>query len=83
MISLSGHNAAFNTGSPGEKGLILLDYRRILEVPAPYLDRGLLCFPASFVSTLKAAWETAILEDLTRFRIAAIVVDPGHGGKDA
>jgi N-acetylmuramoyl-L-alanine amidase len=82
VISLSGHNAAFNTGSPGEKGLILLDSRRILEVPAPYLDQGLLCFPASFVSTLKTAWETAILEDLTRFRIAAIVVDPGHGGKD-
>ncbi|GHT77227.1 hypothetical protein FACS1894130_00870 [Spirochaetia bacterium] len=82
IFSVAGHQAAFDTGGSGEPGLIILDSRQILSLPAPYLEDGALCFPELFVAALKRAFDNAIEEDQNRFRIAAIIVDPGHGGKD-
>jgi N-acetylmuramoyl-L-alanine amidase len=83
VFSLGGHYAAFNTGNPGESTLILLDARELLQVSAPYREKGLLWFPETFVGALRGALEGAFADDRSRFRIAAIIVDPGHGGKDA
>ncbi|MDR2618588.1 MAG: N-acetylmuramoyl-L-alanine amidase [Treponema sp.] len=82
VFSSNGHYAAFVSGSPGETGPVLLDNREILSLPLPYRDQGALWFPSSFVSQLKAVFERYAEEDRNRFRIAAIIVDPGHGGKD-
>jgi N-acetylmuramoyl-L-alanine amidase len=82
-LSAADHNAAFYTGNPGETGFVLLDSREILPVPAPYVRDGLLWFPEAFVAALKQALDTRIADDGSRFRIAAIIVDPGHGGRDA
>ncbi|MDR2482742.1 MAG: N-acetylmuramoyl-L-alanine amidase [Treponema sp.] len=81
VFTVGGRYAAFAAGAPGETGMILLDGRDLLRAPAPYLDQGLLRFPEGFVASLKGAVDPASRDD-TRFRIAAIVVDPGHGGKD-
>ena len=81
-ISLSGHHAAFSTGYPGERLPVILDSREILTLSAPWLENGLLRFPESFVTTLKRTFDNSILNEQFRYRIAAIVVDPGHGGKD-
>jgi N-acetylmuramoyl-L-alanine amidase len=81
-ISLFGHYAAFSAGHPGEQLPVILDSREILTLPAPWLENGLLRFPESFVTALKQAFNDALINDQFRYRIAAIVVDPGHGGKD-
>ncbi|MDR0553203.1 MAG: N-acetylmuramoyl-L-alanine amidase [Treponema sp.] len=81
VFSIGGRYIAFAAGSAGEEGMILLDGREVLSVFTPYLDWGILRFPESFVTTLRNILGPAVRED-TRFRIAAIIVDPGHGGKD-
>jgi N-acetylmuramoyl-L-alanine amidase len=59
-----------------------MDNREILTLPVPYVEKGLLRFPELFVSSLRATLDQSLLEDQFRYRIAAIIVDPGHGGKD-
>jgi N-acetylmuramoyl-L-alanine amidase len=83
VFTVAGHNAAFDTGNPGETGYILLDFREIVPVSTPFIRNGLLWFPEPFIAALKRVLDTAIEDDGSRFRIAAIIVDPGHGGKDA
>jgi N-acetylmuramoyl-L-alanine amidase len=82
IFTISGHNAAFDTGNPGETGFILLDFREIFPVPAPFIRDGLLWFPEPFIAALKGALAASAGDDRSRYRIAAIVVDPGHGGRD-
>jgi N-acetylmuramoyl-L-alanine amidase len=81
-ITRLGHRAAFSTGAPGEQVPVLLDSREVLTISAPYIENGLLRFPESSVASLKRALDSSILNEQLRYRIAAIVVDPGHGGKD-
>jgi N-acetylmuramoyl-L-alanine amidase len=83
-VLLSGdHYAVFAAGSPGESAPVLLDGREVLSLPVPYLNGGLLNFPEAFVASLKSAIEAVTAEDQNRLRIAAIIVDPGHGGRDS
>ncbi|MDR1352315.1 MAG: N-acetylmuramoyl-L-alanine amidase [Treponema sp.] len=81
-ISLSGHHASFSAAYPGEQAPVIFDSREILSLPAPWLENGLLRFPESFVAGIKRAFDDSILSEQFRYRIAAIVVDPGHGGRD-
>lgn len=83
IFTVGGHTAAFQAGGTGEEGLVLVDGREILSVPAPYLENGLLRFPEPFLSALKEVFDASLREDRSRFRIAAIIVDPGHGGRDS
>jgi N-acetylmuramoyl-L-alanine amidase len=90
-LSAAGHKIAFGAGLPGENGAVILDGRDILTLPLPYTEQGALRFPEPFVSTLRDTLRDTLgtgrarlpEEELPRFRIAAIVVDPGHGGKDS
>jgi N-acetylmuramoyl-L-alanine amidase len=82
-FTIEGHTLAFDTGSPGETGFILLDFQEIFSVPIPFVRSGFLWFPEPFIAALKQAVAAFNDDDRSRFRIAAIVVDPGHGGKDA
>ncbi|MDR2134736.1 MAG: N-acetylmuramoyl-L-alanine amidase, partial [Treponema sp.] len=83
-FSVESHQGVFSTAlGAGETGFLLLDGREVFTVPLPYAERGLLYFPQAFVSTLKSALARAAGEDASRFRIAAIIIDPGHGGKDS
>ncbi|MDR2029654.1 MAG: N-acetylmuramoyl-L-alanine amidase [Treponema sp.] len=83
VLTASGHNVAFQAGAAGEQGLVMIDNRDLLPVPAPYVEQGILRFPEAFVTTLRKALDASIQNDRSRFRIAAIIVDPGHGGRDA
>ena len=76
------HQASFSSGVAGENGAILLDYREVLQLPLPYLDNGNLMFPETFVVQVKNSFNRYAEEDSRRLRIAAIIIDPGHGGKD-
>ncbi|GHU06815.1 N-acetylmuramoyl-L-alanine amidase [Spirochaetia bacterium] len=82
-FSLAGHQGVFYAGRAGERGMMLFDNEEIFNVPLPNLERGSLLFPEAFVATLKSALEKAINGETDPFRIAAIIVDPGHGGKDS
>jgi N-acetylmuramoyl-L-alanine amidase len=60
----------------------MVDNRDIYTVPLPYQNEGELVFPEPFVNTAKEAFTHSISEDSSHYRIAAIIIDPGHGGKD-
>ncbi|MDR0584616.1 MAG: N-acetylmuramoyl-L-alanine amidase [Treponema sp.] len=83
VFSFGGHNGTFSSAAgAGETGFLMLDSREIFTVPLPYQDKGELVFPPVFVLTLKDAFARYFEEDAGSFRIAAIIIDPGHGGKD-
>ena len=81
-ISSGGHKAAFSAGMAGETGTVLMDYREVLTLPLPFQENGSLRFPETFVTAVKSSFSRYTEEDRTRFRIASIIIDPGHGGRD-
>jgi len=81
-IVSGNHEAAFSSGDIGESGMVLLNHRDVLNLPLPYLDRGDLRFPETFINQIKSTFQRYNDEYSTQFRIAAIIIDPGHGGKD-
>jgi N-acetylmuramoyl-L-alanine amidase len=82
-IEAGGHRAAFLAGSQGAEVNVLFDSRSLIRTKSPWTENGALFFPGEFVDSLKDAFSRAIAEDNSRYRIAAIIVDPGHGGKDS
>jgi N-acetylmuramoyl-L-alanine amidase len=83
-FSIAGHYGAFTTAyEAGVNGFFMLDNRDIYPVPLPYTASGELLFPELFVNTIKEAFDRSIQEDESHYRIAAIIIDPGHGGKDS
>jgi N-acetylmuramoyl-L-alanine amidase len=83
IFSRNGHNIAFNSGERGERGFVLFDDRELFDLPLPYNADGNLYFPEEFSTQVWRNLEKLLQDDATRFRIAAIIVDPGHGGKDS
>jgi len=77
--------AAFASGRVGESGMVLLDHSEVLTLPLPYLEKGILRFPELFVSQLSRSfglYAGDFSANNDKFRIAAIIIDPGHGGRD-
>jgi N-acetylmuramoyl-L-alanine amidase len=83
IITSHNHRAVFQAGDAGDSSLVLYDNKILLSLPAPYTENGQLRFPEAFVAMLKNNIEESMRQDASRFRIAAIVIDPGHGGKDS
>jgi N-acetylmuramoyl-L-alanine amidase len=78
---------SFYAGSPGEQGAALFRGRDVLSLPLPYLEKGLLRFPEGFLTAVKAVFTLPVHTEPPvkegHMRIAAIIIDPGHGGKDS
>ena len=83
VFSSGGYEAAFASGQRGEAGAVLLDHREVLTLPLPYLERGEIVFPEFFISQVRHTFDRYVDENLNSFRIAAIIIDPGHGGRDS
>ena len=82
-ITLGDHSISFAAGNgPGDSGYLLLDASEVYTLPLPYPANGELFFPDQFSAGIQGLFSQAIKEDAGRFRIAAIIIDPGHGGKD-
>jgi N-acetylmuramoyl-L-alanine amidase len=82
-FTMGGHYGAFPTAlSAGKSGFLMVDNCDIYTVSLPYQDKGELVFPEPFVNTIKEAFTRSMNEDSSHYRIAAIIIDPGHGGKD-
>ena len=82
VFTLGEHYAAFYSSAKGDVGPVLFDNREVLNLPLPYTEAGELRFPGSFVSALTETFNRFVQDELSHFRIAAIVIDPGHGGRD-
>jgi len=81
-FAVGGHRGVFSASlAPGDSGFLVLNNRDVYAVPLPFLDRGELVFPEAFVATARGAFERVADED-AHYRIAAIVIDAGHGGRD-
>jgi N-acetylmuramoyl-L-alanine amidase len=89
VLSFRGDSRRLNfySGAEGEKGPVLIDGRDILTLALPYTEKGILRFPEAFVVSVRHVFSPVLRpspeEDKTRLRIAAIIIDPGHGGKDS
>jgi N-acetylmuramoyl-L-alanine amidase len=81
-FTVQGHRLAFFSGAPGERGPALIDGKELITVALPYIENGNLRFPENFVVPVKRGFSRYLEEDITRLRIAAVIIDPGHGGKD-
>ena len=80
-LAIEGHYGAFSTALiAGENGFLMIDNRDIYPVPLPYMGSGELVFPEQFINIAKEAFTRSINEDAAHYRIAAIIIDPGHGG---
>jgi N-acetylmuramoyl-L-alanine amidase len=82
-IDMDGHGAVFMVGTRGDKSRVLFDGARLVSLDAPYTENGNLLFPSAFITSVKSLFNEAIDQDRARYRIAAVIIDPGHGGKDA
>ena len=84
VFNMGGHSGAFSVAAKeGETGFLVINNRELFNVPLPYNDNGRLIFPEAFVDTLKNTFTRLHENDVSRFRVAAIIIDPGHGGKDS
>jgi len=83
-FKIGEHYGTFSAAAKeGETGYLIFDNRELFNVPLPYNNSGTLVFPDNFVSTLKNTFARMYENDISRFRVAVIVIDPGHGGKDS
>ena len=76
------HRASFYTGRAGESGPVVFDSRETLNLPLPYTEHGTLRFPETFVQGIKNSFVSYEQYDQERYRVAGIIIDPGHGGRD-
>jgi N-acetylmuramoyl-L-alanine amidase len=74
--------AAQGDSAPSADQFAVFDGSALLKAPAPFFDGAELKFPRQFVSAAAASFSGASGTDRPRFRIAAVIVDPGHGGRD-
>ncbi|MCL2231247.1 MAG: N-acetylmuramoyl-L-alanine amidase [Treponema sp.] len=83
VFTIGDHYGAFSVARrEGETGFLMFNNRELFNVALPYNDNGRLVFPESFVSTLTGTFSRLRENDMSRFRVAVIIIDPGHGGRD-
>ncbi|MDR1866732.1 MAG: N-acetylmuramoyl-L-alanine amidase [Treponema sp.] len=80
LISVAHHFVAFHAQYNAEPSYILIDGTEILNVSSPYLEKGAIVFPPDFVAVLQQLMQEQT--ERSGFNVVAIVLDPGHGGKD-
>ncbi|GMO41142.1 MAG: hypothetical protein Ta2B_20910 [Termitinemataceae bacterium] len=83
IITSHSHTAFFRTAEAGRNTLVLYDNESLYNMPSPWIQNGELRFPQNFVTLLSQVFKESIQQDSSRYRIASIIIDPGHGGKDS
>ncbi|MCL2809651.1 MAG: N-acetylmuramoyl-L-alanine amidase [Treponema sp.] len=83
IFNVGENYSTFSVASKaGETGYLIFNNQELFNVSLPYSENGRIVFPDSFVSTLKNTFTRLHENDMSRFRVAAIIIDPGHGGRD-
>ena len=76
MLEKNGHQIWFKTG----ENLMMYDSALISYTDEPVLKNGELFVTQDFLDTANEFFKDG--EDESPFKIGAILIDPGHGGKD-
>lgn len=90
-FTVRDHRLVFYAGIAGEQGPVLIDGKDLVSVSLPYTaENGGLVFPENFIVPVRQALdryqtyrEPVPSPKESFYRIAAIIIDPGHGGKDS
>ncbi|MEJ5188665.1 MAG: N-acetylmuramoyl-L-alanine amidase [Breznakiellaceae bacterium] len=88
VLDVGGHRSVFPLGVFPDSLVasplipVIIDGATVFYAEAPIFRQGKPQFPSSFVESLRQRIAQLEEEEKSRFRIAAIVIDPGHGGKD-
>ncbi|MCH5294556.1 MAG: N-acetylmuramoyl-L-alanine amidase [Treponema sp.] len=76
LLEKNGHQISFRAGD----GFVLHDYSAVSRQDAPYVRDGELLATKAFLDSAEAFFRTE--SDAAPYKIGAILIDPGHGGKD-
>jgi len=76
ILSCNGHLVNFRCG----ERLVLFDYQVLALLDPPVQNSGIVYVSKSFASRLTSFFST--LPPPATYRVGAILIDPGHGGKD-
>ncbi|MCR5724769.1 MAG: N-acetylmuramoyl-L-alanine amidase [Treponema sp.] len=76
MLEKNGHQISFRAGD----SFVLHDYKLLALCDAPELKDGTLYVSQQFMKDAESFFNTRT--DESSYKIGAILIDPGHGGKD-
>lgn len=76
VLEKNGHQISFRAGD----SFILEDYKKFSVVDAPVVKDGVLYVSQNFLNTADRLFNSAASN--SNYKIGAILIDPGHGGKD-
>ncbi len=76
VLEKDGHQVSFTLGS----SFYLQDYKNVVNQASPILSDGKLLASADFLESSENFFKTE--SDSSPYKIGAILIDPGHGGKD-
>lgn len=77
-LAADGHAFVFGIGQP----YAILDGQRAYRVPAPRQSLTGIMFEPGFSAVIDSAMKEIRSRSKDKYRVTAILVDPGHGGKD-
>jgi len=83
MILTEQHHISFALFAGEQKTPFIIDNRYVLYLPGPRYAGGKLLFPSETIESLDKVISSLKTEEQSQYRIEAIVIDPGHGGKDS
>ncbi len=76
MLEKNGHYISFSAGN----GFVLKDFVLLVKEDAPYLEDNNLMVSQSFLDNCRKFFDGT--DNISGYKIGAILIDPGHGGKD-
>ena len=77
-LEQNGSYISFAVGQP----FMVFDWKGMKRVEAPYLDGDAVMLPAAFSSEATSYFNAKNGPKKEKYRVATILIDPGHGGKD-
>ena len=77
LLEKNGHQVSFRAGD----SFVLQDSKKIALTDAPVMKDGVLYVTKAFLDSANKLFKTQT-SDNNGFKIGAILIDPGHGGKD-
>ena len=76
-LEKNGHTLSFSLDSE----FIILDGQKLGVTQAPFIQNGILYVSENFTQQAQNLFKT-VVEEVNHFKIGAIFIDAGHGGKD-
>lgn len=76
ILEKNGHQVSFRKGD----GFILEDYKKLVLTDSPEVKDGAVFVSQNFLNEAESLFKTENSQN--GFKIGAILIDPGHGGKD-